>query len=319
MGATPAEREQHFEAAGRQWDGEMDVSHDAPGADAALRAQIATLFRRSASPGAALALLRMNTEIDIRAALPAVRVPTLVLHRTGDLDARIDEARWIAARLPGARLVELPGADHLPWVGDADAIVDEAEEFLTGSRRGPEADRVLATILFTDIVESTATAAALGDRAWRDLQETHHATVRRELERSRDRESDTTGDGFLPPVRRPATDAYPLGLTQDSDQARHALDDGRSPRISGQGFPEAKRPLRVTWAPRAGKNVLNTPMGRPPAPGAMVRMNGSTKSYQVMTISSLADMIRSVAADRGSPSRSNSASMTGVDGSPHAG
>ncbi|MGH7374343.1 MAG: adenylate/guanylate cyclase domain-containing protein, partial [Candidatus Rokuibacteriota bacterium] len=183
---------------------EMDVSHYAPSADAALRAQIAAFFRRSASPGAALTLLRMNTEIDVRHVLPAVRVPTLVLHRTGDLEANVEEGRWIAARIPGARFVELPGADHLPWVGDTDAVLDEVEEFLTGIRRGPEPDRVLATVFFTDIVDAAATAAAVGDRAWRDLLQTHHAAVRRELVRFRGRELDTAGDGFLAAFDGPA-------------------------------------------------------------------------------------------------------------------
>jgi pimeloyl-ACP methyl ester carboxylesterase len=201
---TPAQRQKDFEIVEQQWDGEMDVSHYAPSADAALRAQVAAFFRRGASPGAALTLLRMNTEIDIRDVLPAVRVPTLVLHRTGDLEANIEEGRWIAARIPRARFVELPGPDHLPWVGDADAVLDEVEEFLTGIRRGPEPDRVLATVLFTDIVDSTARAAALGDRAWRDLLQAHHAIVRRELGRFRGREIDTAGDGFLTSFDGPA-------------------------------------------------------------------------------------------------------------------
>lgn len=201
---TPEQRQKDFEIVERQWDGEMDVSQYAPSADAALRAQIAAFFRRSASPGAALALLRMNTEIDVRHVLPAVRVPTLVLHRAGDLDANVEEGRWIAARIPGARFVELPGADHLPWVGNTDEVLDEVEEFLTGIRRGPEPDRLLATVLFTDIVESTATAAAVGDRSWRDLLQAHHATVRRELARFRGREIDTAGDGFLASFDGPA-------------------------------------------------------------------------------------------------------------------
>jgi len=100
--------------------------------------------------------------------------------------------------------MELPGADHLPWVGNTDEVLDEVEEFLTGIRRGPEPDRVLATILFTDIVESTATAAAVGDRSWRDLLQAHHATVRRELTRFRGREIDTAGDGFLASFDGPA-------------------------------------------------------------------------------------------------------------------
>jgi class 3 adenylate cyclase len=201
---TPEQRQKEFEVVERDWDQDMDVSHYAPSADAAVRAQIASFFRRSASPGAALALLRMNTQIDIRHVLPAVSVPTLVLHRTGDLDASIEEGRWIAARIPSARFVELPGADHLPWVGDTDATLDEVEEFLTGIRQGGRPDRVLATLLFTDIVSATATAATIGDRAWRDLLQAHHAAVRRELARFRGRELDTAGDGFLATFDGPA-------------------------------------------------------------------------------------------------------------------
>jgi pimeloyl-ACP methyl ester carboxylesterase len=201
---TPEQRQKDYEVVEREWDGEMDVTDYAPSADPALRAQIATFFRRSASPGAALALLRMNTQMDVRHVLPAVRVPTLVLHRTHDRDARVEEGRWIASQIPGAVFVELSGADHLPWVGDTDALVDEVEEFLTGVRRASEADRVLATVLFTDIVDATATAAALGDRGWRDLLQAHHAAVRRELARFRGREIDTAGDGFLAGFDGPA-------------------------------------------------------------------------------------------------------------------
>jgi class 3 adenylate cyclase len=139
----------------------------------------------------------MNSAIDVRDVLPAVRVPTLVMHRTGDLDVNVEEGRWIAARIPGARFVELPGADHFPWVGDADRVVDEIQEFLTGVRPSPEPDRVLATVLFTDLVDSTRRAAELGDAAWRDLLSRHDAAVRRELDRFRGREAGTAGDGFL--------------------------------------------------------------------------------------------------------------------------
>jgi pimeloyl-ACP methyl ester carboxylesterase len=201
---TPEQRQKDFEIVEREWHGEMDVTHYAPSADPALRRQIAAFFRRSASPGAALALLRMNTQIDVRHVLPAVRVPTLVIHRTGDLDASVEEGRWIAAQIPGARFVELPGADHLPWIGDTDALVDEVEEFLTGVRGSAEPDRVLATVLFTDIVGATATAAALGDRGWRDVLQAHHTAVRRELARFRGREIDTAGDGFLAAFDGPA-------------------------------------------------------------------------------------------------------------------
>jgi len=131
-------------------------------------------------------------------------VPTLVLYRVGDMDAKVEEGCWIASRIPGARFVELEGEDHLPWVGDQDAVLDEVEEFLTGVRRGPEPDRVLATFLFADIVGSTAKAAEVGDRHWRDLLEGFHATVRAELPRFRGREIDTAGDGFLATFDGPA-------------------------------------------------------------------------------------------------------------------
>ncbi|HSJ51766.1 MAG TPA: adenylate/guanylate cyclase domain-containing protein [Actinomycetota bacterium] len=161
-------------------------------------------FRAAASPRAAAALLRMNSMIDVREVLPAIRVPTLLLYRTGDHDVRVEEGRYLAARIEGCRLVEFPGSDHLMWAGDSDAILDEIESFLTGARRGPEPDRVLATVLFTDIVGSTERAAALGDRAWRDLLERHHAAVRAQLGRWRGREVDTAGDGFLATFDGPA-------------------------------------------------------------------------------------------------------------------
>jgi pimeloyl-ACP methyl ester carboxylesterase len=154
---------------------------------------MAAYMRAAASPGAVRAVMLMNREIDVRNVLPAVRIPTLILHRTGDRDIRIQHARYMVERIPGARLVELPGDDHVAWVGDSDAILDEVEEFLTGARHGPDPDRVLATLLFTDIVGSTAKATELGDRRWRDLLAEHNALIRRELSRFRGREVDTGG------------------------------------------------------------------------------------------------------------------------------
>jgi class 3 adenylate cyclase len=118
--------------------------------------------------------------------------------------ARVDGARYIAEHIPGATYVELPGPDHFPWVGDTDAVLDEVEEFVTGTRRGREPDRVLATVLFTDIVGATERAVALGDRRWRDLLDSHHAIVREQLARFRGREIDTAGDGFLATFDGPA-------------------------------------------------------------------------------------------------------------------
>jgi class 3 adenylate cyclase len=146
----------------------------------------------------------MNGQIDVRPALATIGVPTLVVHRTGDRALPVEGARYLAERIRGARLVELPGNDHLPFVGDQDAILDEIEEFLTGVRRGAGDDRVLATVLFTDIVGSTKRAVELGDRGWRDLLESHHLLIRRALESWRGLEVDTAGDGFLATFDGPA-------------------------------------------------------------------------------------------------------------------
>jgi class 3 adenylate cyclase len=203
---TPEEREREHELLEREWAGEMDVSVLAPSAvdDPALMQRIATFFRRSASPGAAVALNRMNTEIDTRALLPTIGVPTLVLQRQGDQQVKAEEERWIASQIPGAKYVELPGGDHLPWTGDSNGLLDEVEEFLTGVRPSPELDRVLVTVLFTDIVGSTERAAAEGDRRWRELLDAHNDAVRREINRFRGREVDTTGDAVFAVFDGPA-------------------------------------------------------------------------------------------------------------------
>lgn len=154
-------------------------------------------MRFAASPGTARALLQMVAETDVTDILPVVRVPTLVLHRRDEICVEVANGRYLAERIPGAKFVELEGVDHLFWIGDQDAILDEIQEFLTGVRPVPESDRVLATVLFTDIVGSTALASRLGDRAWKDLLEHHHALVRHELARFRGREVDTVGDGFF--------------------------------------------------------------------------------------------------------------------------
>ena len=221
---TPEQRQHFFDAIRQGWGGLVDLEVLAPSVakDELFGRWWATYLRLSASPAAALTLARWNTEIDIRHVLPTVCVPTLVLHRTGDLDANIEEGRYIARQIPGARFVQLPGVDHLPWVGNADILLDEVEEFLTGVRPIAEPDRVLATVLFTDIVDSTRRAAALGDRRWRELLEAHHAATRRELARHRGREVKTLGDGFLAAFDGPAravrcaeaisTAVRPLGL-----------------------------------------------------------------------------------------------------------
>jgi pimeloyl-ACP methyl ester carboxylesterase len=202
----PEDREREYKTIEREWGELADVEHYVPSkaGDETFARRLATYFRRSASPGAAVALLRMNTQLDIRHILPTIRVPTLVINRTGDRDANVEEGRWIARQIPNARFVELSGEDHLPWVGDQDAVVDEIQEFLTGARSVPESNRVLATVLFTDIVDSTEHAARLGDRAWHDLLDVHHALVRKELTRFRGREIKTVGDAFIATFDGPA-------------------------------------------------------------------------------------------------------------------
>jgi pimeloyl-ACP methyl ester carboxylesterase len=202
----PEERRRVIEAIPQTWGQGLYVDLLAPSrsADRQFRHWWARLERLGASPGAAMALRRMNGHIDLRPVLPAIRVPTLILHRSGDRDSSVEEGRYLAARIPGAKFVELHGIDHLPWVGDQDAVLDEVEEFLTGVRQGPEPDRVLATVLFTDIVSSTERAAELGDQGWRHLLESYYGIVRRELARFRGREIDTAGDGFLATFDGPA-------------------------------------------------------------------------------------------------------------------
>lgn len=139
----------------------------------------------------------MNSEIDVRPILPSIRVPTLIVHREADANVNVEAGRYLAHQIPNAKYVELPGNDHLLWVGNTERVVDEVEKFLTGSRHSPEPDRVLATVLFTDIVGSTKRVEAIGDRAWHGLLDRHNEIVRREVLRHRGREVKTTGDGFL--------------------------------------------------------------------------------------------------------------------------
>ena len=179
----------------------------APGheTDEQLVAWVASYMRRSASPGAAVALERMNRQINATHALASIHVPTLVIGRIGDLDFRIEQVRATAARIAGARLVELPGNVHFPWVGAQDEILDEVQRFVVSlGEMEAELDRALATVLFTDVVGSTERAATLGDRAWKDLVEEHHRLVRGQLARFRGVEVDTAGDGFFATFDGPA-------------------------------------------------------------------------------------------------------------------
>lgn len=190
----------------RGW-GDVDLAYYVPSRahDEALRQWLGAYFRGGASPAAAAALMRMNTHTDVRPVLSAVRVPTLVMHATTDRDVKVEEGRYLAAHIDGARFIEIPGGDHL-WFASpqADEIVDALEEFLTGARPIRQPDRFLATVLFTDVVNGTARAAELGDRRWGELVERHHARVRSELGRHRGVEVDTAGDGFFATFDAPA-------------------------------------------------------------------------------------------------------------------
>jgi pimeloyl-ACP methyl ester carboxylesterase len=160
--------------------------------------------RASASPGLVISVLHLVAQLDIREVLPAIHVPTLLIHRTEDPVMTVESARLMAERMPDARLVELPGTVHWPWLGDTDAVVEEIEEFLTGRRQVGEVDRALATVLFTDVVGSTEMVAELGDRRWRGLLEDQEATAGRELEAHQGVLVKSTGDGLLATFDRPA-------------------------------------------------------------------------------------------------------------------
>jgi pimeloyl-ACP methyl ester carboxylesterase len=193
---TWEERVEVATALERTWGEDVDLSSMAPNADESFRRWAVSRGRAALSPAGARDLILMNSQADVREALGTIQAPTLVLHRTGDLDAGVEEGRYLAEHIPGARWIELSGDDHIPMI-DADQILDEVEEFLTGVRPVPAADRVLATVLFTDLVGSTDRARSVGDRRWSEVLDAHYAAVREELRRFQGEEIDTTGDGFL--------------------------------------------------------------------------------------------------------------------------
>ncbi|HUP16882.1 MAG TPA: adenylate/guanylate cyclase domain-containing protein [Acidimicrobiia bacterium] len=203
---TPEKRAADIEDTERSWGDPGLIDYYAPSRanDPAFREWVQRYLRLSASPRAAAEMMRMNTEIDVTTVLPSIRVPTLLLYRVDDQDVKVEEGRYIASKIPGAKLVELPGADHFFWAGDPEPLLQEIEEFVTGQRTTADHDRVLATILFTDIVGSTRKAADLGDQAWRDLLARHNAAIRQELARWRGREVGSAGDGFLATFDGPA-------------------------------------------------------------------------------------------------------------------
>ncbi|MCU1426295.1 MAG: hypothetical protein JWL83_295 [Actinomycetia bacterium] len=182
----------------------FDVAAPTLKGDQSARDFHARLQRASVSPGALRKMQTMLVGLDVRSVLSSVQVPTLVVHRVGDRMVPVEHGRYLAEHIAGAKFVELPGSDHAYYVGDVGGLVDEVQEFLTGVRSEPELDRVLATVLFTDIVGSTQQAAAIGDGAWRDLIDRHDASVRAQLARFRGVEVHTAGDGFLASFDGPA-------------------------------------------------------------------------------------------------------------------
>ena len=202
-------REQHEAAAAafeRGWGTPIGFKTVAPtsSADERYRNWWARYLRMGASPGAGIALYRMNYEIDIRKLLPAIHVPTLLLHRVGDRLINVEASRYMVRNIPGAKLVELPGDDHLVFLGDSEAVVGEIQEFLTGARAPEAQETTLATVMFVDIVGSTEKAAERGDARWRDLLTAYHQAARQEINRHRGQLIDTAGDGIFASFDGPA-------------------------------------------------------------------------------------------------------------------
>ena len=198
-GPTAEQREQFFEVMRKQWGGPVGIDERAPSVahDPAFRDWYATYLRMGASPGAAVALTQMNAEIDVRNVLPSIRVPSLVIHRREDQCLKVEEGRYVAERIPGAKFVEFPGNDHLPFVGDQDAILDEMEEFLTGVRHRVEPDTVLATVLVGRIIGIKHHVQRLGEERWLDLLRRLHAHITKEIEWFRGREVDIVENRIL--------------------------------------------------------------------------------------------------------------------------
>jgi pimeloyl-ACP methyl ester carboxylesterase len=205
-GRTEEQCQRSIDTILNEWGGPIDIEARARSLhhDPSFRQWWGRYTRMGASPADAARVVRLTAEVDVRHVLPTIRVPTLIFHAIGDATVDVRYSRYMAERIPGAKYIELPSADHLPWLADADIVVEEVAEFLTGVRPVHEPDRVLATVLFTDIVGATEKAAGLGDRRWHELLDNHHAAVRRNLVRFRGREIDTAGDGFFAAFDGPA-------------------------------------------------------------------------------------------------------------------
>jgi len=205
-GAAPEEIEQFVETCTRDWGGPVGMDIRAPSLihDESFRQWWARFVRMGVSPGGNAEILRMNAQIDIRHVLPSIRVPTLILHPTGDLTSPVEGGRFLARHVPGAKLVELPGIDHIPFGDTTDRALAEIETFVRTLPQEAEPDRVLATVMFADVVGSTERAVELGDRQWRELLGKFHSAVRGELGRFRGRVIDSAGDGVLAAFDGPA-------------------------------------------------------------------------------------------------------------------
>jgi class 3 adenylate cyclase len=213
---TPADRQERIGRLLSRWGTGANIENMAPSVadDARMRDWMGKLERQSATPAGFLRVAESMQGVDVRPRLPTLRVPTLVLHRTGDRLIDVGHSRLAARLIPGARLVELPGIDSLPMIGDTEALLGEIEEFLTGSRTATSGlQRRLLTILFTDIVDATGHAARMGDARWRDLLSAHDAAIRREVERYGGREVKTIGDGYIAAFEGPPSDALRCART----------------------------------------------------------------------------------------------------------
>jgi class 3 adenylate cyclase len=220
--------------------------------------------RLAASPGTLRRLFEINSQIDIRSVLPAIQVPTLVVHRTDDAVVSIQQGRYLAGHIANAKLCEHDGIDHVPWVGDADAVLDDIEEFLTGAHHPVDADRVLATVLFTDIAQSTERSAELGDRRWNDLLDAHDAEIHRQLNNFRGRLVKTLGDGVLATFDGPAraircAEAIRGSLDELGLQVRAGLHTGeidlRGDDVAGLAVAIAQR---VSGLARSGQVLVSS-------------------------------------------------------------
>jgi len=264
LGVPPEVFETFIEQMRNSWGRGATVDGFAPSlaADEQFRETWARMERFAVSPAGFEALMRIVNETDARGILSSIRVPTLIVQRSGDLIVRVAQARFLSERIAGAKYVEIPGADHFPWVGD-DAMVDEVEEFLTGARHAGETDRVLATVLFSDIVASTEHAARIGDRRWREVLEGYLSLVRRQLGQFRGREVDTTGDGVLASFDGPAraircASAIRSGVRSLGIEVRAGLHTGECAMIGDKvGGIAVHIGARVAAAARPGEVLVS--------------------------------------------------------------